>query len=723
MPFFAIPRNDKLLGYWDTVGDRLFKIRHCMNIDGGVRSLPIFEPPIDPGLLVRAASAGVDIASALSDINVALPNYRFSVMSQKAAELCGEVKALGSSLLAALEKRDAEAMALLRSTHEIKVLKAVRSVKEKQLAEATEARVGLDRSKELTTIRRDYYRDIAFMNQWEKNQLALASTALALQDMEVRTHILASVLHLIPNTKLGALPTVGFTYGGENIGSAISAYGDSLGRISSLLNSSASMAAMMGGHQRRFDDWKLQERLANKELEQIEKQIAAADIRKAIAEKELSNHDLQVQNTRDVDEFMRSKFTNRELYDWMVGQISGIYFQSYQLAYDVAKRAESAYRYELGLRESNFIQFGYWDSLKKGLLAGERLSYDLKHMEVTYLEKNQREYEIVKHISLQSIDPVSLLRLKQTGECFVTLPETLFDVDYAGHYMRRIKSVGITVPCVAGPYTGINCTLTLQGSTIRHQNTFFKEKYARQADDPRFADSAGSKQSIVTSGAQNDSGLFEPNLRDERYLPFEGQGAISTWHLELPKNFKTFDYNTISDVVLHMRYTAREGGTELKRQAETELQTALNELVRSEGKQGLTQMFSLRHEFGTEWSRFLNSVSGFTRSVTMPLTRERFPFLFQGRNITINEIELFVKVKPDTGHDKNTMRLTLASGETASGETLNLEEWRGLVRGSKNFNNQPGAFTLNAWRNVDSKDVPVEANAIQDILIVCRYTT
>ena len=32
--YFCIPRNDKLLGYWDTVADRLFKIRHCMNIRG-----------------------------------------------------------------------------------------------------------------------------------------------------------------------------------------------------------------------------------------------------------------------------------------------------------------------------------------------------------------------------------------------------------------------------------------------------------------------------------------------------------------------------------------------------------------------------------------------------------------------------------------------------------------------------------------------------------------
>ena len=52
-------------------------------------------------------------------------------------------------------------------------------------------------------------------------------------------------------------------------------------------------------------------------------------------------------------------------------------------------------------------------------------------------------------------------------------------------------------------------------------------------------------------------------MRDERYLPFEGAGAISTWRLDLSKQFRTFDYDTISDVILHLRYTARDGGQAL----------------------------------------------------------------------------------------------------------------------------------------------------------------
>ena len=82
-----------------------------MNIEGVVRQLALFEPPIDPALLVEAAAAGLDIGSVLADLNAPLPLYRFSVLLQKAIELCNEVKALGAALLAALEKKDAEALA------------------------------------------------------------------------------------------------------------------------------------------------------------------------------------------------------------------------------------------------------------------------------------------------------------------------------------------------------------------------------------------------------------------------------------------------------------------------------------------------------------------------------------------------------------------------------------------------------------------------------------
>ena len=67
---------------------------------------------------------------------------------------------------------------------------------------------------------------------------------------------------------------------------------------------------------------------------------------------------------------LRTKYTNEDLYSWMITQVASLYYQAYKLAYDLACRAERCYRFELGVASSSFIQFGYWDSLRKGLLAG-----------------------------------------------------------------------------------------------------------------------------------------------------------------------------------------------------------------------------------------------------------------------------------------------------------------------------------------------------------------
>lgn len=475
----------------------------------------------------------------------------------------------------------------------------------------------------------------------------------------------AATASLIPGFDAGVSgamgsPVVKLRFGGLELGASLNAASRAISLLASLANHEATKASIKGGWDRRAEDWKFQADLAKKELEQTDKQILAAQIRVAIAEHELKNHDLQVENAEEAKVFMQDKFTNQELYDWMVGQISSLYFQSYQMAYDIAKRAERAYRHELGLSDSSFIQFGYWDSLKKGLLAGEKLHHDLKRMEMAYMDQNKREYELTKHISLAMFDPIALLKLKETGECFVDLPEALFDLDYPGHYMRRLKSVSMTIPCVTGPYTGVNCTLTLLRNSVR-KNTVLKGNdgeytFDEDGDDPRFVNNIGAIQSIATSNAQNDSGVFELNFRDERYLPFEGAGAISSWRLELSGKwrmdsgevveFTQFDFDTISDVIFHLRYTARDGGNELKKAAVGALQTTINEMDLGEERTGLFRLFSARHEFPNEWHKFLHPKdTDKEQTLQLELTSERFPFQFQTKTIKISQVELFLKLK------------------------------------------------------------------------------
>ena len=56
--------------------------------------------------------------------------------------------------------------------------------------------------------------------------------------------------------------------------------------------------------------------------------------------------------------------------------------------------------------------------------------------------------------------------------------------------------------------------------------------------DPRFLYSyAANSQRIAMGNAQDDPGLFvtaiSSNISDQRYLPFENAGAVSSWHLEM----------------------------------------------------------------------------------------------------------------------------------------------------------------------------------------------
>lgn len=642
MLYFCVPTNEKMLEYWDTIADRLFKIRNCQNIDGVERSLALFAPPIDPGMLVKAKAAGLSLSAVLAGANAPLPYYRFQVLAQKATELTQEVRSLGNALLQALEKRDAEALSLLRNQLELKVLNAVTDIKQLQIEEAEEQIEVLNKTRVVTEERYAYYRDIEGLNDKEKLNLDRLKEANKQQDKANKIYALGATLALIPDLALGfsgfgGSPHGAAKFGGSFLAHATDAAGKIVGIKTTTANYEANRASITGGHQRRWNDWKLQETLAEKELESIDQQIVAAELRKEIAETDLKNHELQIENAQKTDDFMRAKFSNKELYDWMVKQISGVYFKAYQLAHDFAKKAERCYQFELGNNDT-FIAYGYWDSLKKGLQSGDHLMHDLKRMETSYLDKNKRAYQLTKHVSLALLDPLALVKLKETGVCDFTIPEALFDMDHAGHYFRRLKSVSISLPCIAGPYTSVSAKLSLVSNKYRKDKSTTSGYEEDLGNDSRFAYNIGAIQSIATSHAQNDSGMFELNFRDERYLPFEGTGAISTWRLELPEVARQFDYSSIADVVLHLKYTAREGGSGLKNAANAALQDQLNTIAQALGKTGLHTALNLKHDLPNEWQ--VLTANG---SVNLTIDSSRLPYMAQALGANIESVMFLVK--------------------------------------------------------------------------------
>ena len=656
---FCLPYNDRMLDYWDTVADRLFKIRHCLNIDGVFRLLPIYEPPIDPALLVRAAAAGLDISAVLSDLSAPRPHYRFAYLLQKASELASLTQGLGNQLLAALEKKDAEALARLRSEHEVALLKLGTALRQDAVKEAQEQILAVEAGRSAVQLRRDFYAGRQYMNTAEALDMVLRGYSWYLRTLAQIAQAAVTPLETIPDIIAGGAgmsSPVALTKVPESAEVAKSG-AQVLNFFADLTQTAAGMSQTMGQYDRRQEEWDHQVTLADAELKQFEKQLAAAEIRLAMSEKELANHEKQIEYSEQAQAFLKDKFTHTELYTWLVTELSSLYFQAYQLAYDTAKHAERCYQHELGISNTGFIQFGYWDSLKKGLLAGDRLQLDLKRMETSYLENNIRELELSKTVSLAMLDPEALLRLTQTGECFFNLPEQLFDLDYPGHYFRRIKSISLTLPAVTGPFTTVSCTLTLLSDRYRSQAS------TGEADED-FVWNVGSIQSIATSGAQGDSGLFQLNFQDERYLPFERAGVISSWKLNLPRpDLAQFDYTTISDVLIQVNYTARDGGQAYRGAVEDRLTSSLNSLITSDG--GFPLLMSIKNRFPDAWARISQADASVAQTIAFTIESTDLPYFLRNRVDRAKSLKLLIVPKHDTVLDFTGEPVVL-NGETTA---------------------------------------------------------
>ncbi len=539
---FCIPGNEKLLDYWDRVADRLYKLRNCMNLDGVKRSIALFQPPIDPALLVAARASGLSMEDILAGLGAPPPPYRFNYLVEKAKAFAGTVQDFGGALLSALEKKDTEELTLLRSTQEQNLLKLTKEVKKKAVEEAKANLQGTMEGMVNVMNRVMQYTEWIEenLNGWERTQQIATHTVSVLHGIEGVFGMSRAIAGLLP--QIGA-PTA-MKYGGVEISKSMEGFAVFMNALASVASALASSAGLEASFQRRAQDWKFQLKLSEQEIKQTQQQIASATIQLAIAEKDLEIHSKQIEQAEELHDFYKNKFTGLGLYNHLATSLSRLHRMAYSAALDLANQAESAYRFETD--DFNFQnKLGNWDASRAGLLAGENLSLNLQKMEAAYLSKNRRTNEITQAISLREINPAAYLELRQTGTCDFEVPEWIFDLYYPGYYKRILKSVRLTIPCVVGPYANVACRLSMNSSQVRIDASSL---VAGIKPDP---------SGYAASTANNDGGQFELNFRDERYLPFEGAGAVSTWTLSLPNDYPTFDYNTISDVMLHLSYTAK----------------------------------------------------------------------------------------------------------------------------------------------------------------------
>jgi hypothetical protein len=652
---FCFPLNQQFLSYHERVQDRLAKIRNCMDITGVRRRLSLFAPEIDPMLLVRMRAAGLTLDDVLDSGSGHAPPYRFTFLLERARQYASTVQGLGTQLLGAMEKRDAEELAVLRTVHEQHLLELRTQSVRLEIDVARDSLASTQRQKESAQLRLAHFQELMATGliPWEQAQQVSTHTALGLAGAAVDFDIASSIASAVPDTYAPTLPA-GTTLktGGSSVGSSLAQVASALRGAAGIASAIASSAGMEATFQRRAEDWAHQADMAGREVKALDKQVTAAEIRVAIAERALEVHLKSIEQARELYDHSRSKFSNLGMYTWLSTQLNRLHRMAYESAWNMARLAERALHFERPeLRAIATLDASAWSPERAGLLAGDRLLLDLQRLEAAWLLNTTRQLEMEQSFSLAQYFPDALLKLRETGACAFDIPEFFYDLAFPGHYFRRVKAVRVTMTCVVGPHTSVGATLRMTGSFVRDEpdaQRSLVEVPLRHAP------------SIAVSHAQGDAGVFEFNFRDERLLPFEGMGAVSSWSLELPKAMRPFAYETISDVILSVSYTARDDGL-LREAVDASTGAIVARLQSAMPRVAL----SLRRDFPSEWARFkAASAVNALFSLSVVLTEMHYAWWLRQR--LHDEEDVAVHALYDTTSDSRTVNVVLGTSQPQS---------------------------------------------------------
>ncbi|EPJ1396425.1 TPA: phage tail tape measure protein [Yersinia enterocolitica] len=565
---FLPPYNEVLLSYWDKLAIRLHNLRHNLSLDGQPLHLPLFATPVDPQELQRQHAAGSGISGALNPVAAATSLYRFPLLLERAKSAVGSVMQLGNALQNALERQDNEAMVLLLQQQQQRVLQQTRDIQNANIGILQSSRKAVSEMVKSAETRRDYYKQLIKEGISADEQKAL--------EMRIAAQILGltAIVPIAIGGGLDMAPNVfGLADGGSRWGAVAQAAGWGIQITAGGIEQGAGIHEVKANYLRRTDEWQLQQTLAEKDVAQIKEQLTGLDLQISMAEKQHDLAEMEQSHAMAVYQMQSTRFSGKELYNWMVGRLSGLYYQLFDAAQPLCMMAKSALARDIDASKTDhlFINSG-WSDLYQGLLAGEDLMLNLQKLENIWLKEDARALEVERTISLAQVyeksakfnlsDKVSGY-LNGTGSdteeakdgngvsihegilsASVSIKTLALDNDYPAAMQlgqkRRIKQISVSLPALLGPYQDVQATLSYDG-----QNTGL----------------ANGCTAIAISRGMNDSGQFQLDFNDGKYLPFEGidinDGGALVLRFPNANDQQKALLQSLSDIILHIRYTIR----------------------------------------------------------------------------------------------------------------------------------------------------------------------
>ena len=538
-----------------------------LNIQGVKRTLSLFAPPIDPGMLVKARAMGISLDAILNSTSEKLPIYRFNVIVKLAVDMAKDACQMGRDLLAILEKQDAEQLQVFKAKCDKAVVAESKTIHEMEVKSLEAEKVRLEEKKTAKQNTSKMQKAMHLVSAAEKKYQKLMEKVAKIQEIVEKVRNIASATFKIPDFKFGAvtnafggprfdMESIGGTKLAENLVSAAESYAARFAQR----QLDAAKTKLQAELERRKKEWLLEDEVADAEVIEVAKQEVVNEIKTQQVEKKHKSIENEILRSEQVYEVLSEKFTNNELYVWLEKELGKTFRKYVNLLIEVAKMAERAYLFEIEGRTDvvyNFIKNDYWDNFRKGLLAPEKILLDLRQMEKAYLENDEHEMEVARPISLKDLytfengtvtSVVALDCLKSSGKCSFKFDIALFKADFEDFFFHRIQDVRLLVKLSAEDICYLNAKLSLTNSMVDVCKNATKDEDFRPL---------GDREILATSVANKEPGVFEFGVSSDKRNRFEGCGAISEWELKITGLNKIDETFPIEDVVIYLSYTAK----------------------------------------------------------------------------------------------------------------------------------------------------------------------
>ena len=696
---FCIPPNPLLRALRLHPELNLYKIRTCRNIAGMQRQLEPYAAPTDTTSGMPAIGAGGQLV--LPGIGTLPPTpYRYTVLIERAKQLVTLAQQVESAFLSILEKHDAEAYGSLKARQDLRLTRAGVTLQDLRIKEAGDGVHLAELQQEKAQKQFDHYSQLLQDGSYS----ALEIAGLAFMTSAIIAEVAASIAFF-----------VGIYSDVNKAGAA----GQGISALASAAQTTAQLLLTIASFERRKQEWEFQRDLAQQDIKVGEQQVRSSQDHVHVATQERQIAVIQSEHSEATVEFLSTKFTNVELYDWMSGVLQRVYSFFLQQATTMARLASNQIAFERQEVPPPYIQSDYWDAPsdgggqantvdRRGLTGSARLLQDTYLLDKYAFDTNKRKLQLSKSISLARTAPAEFQRFRETGVMPFATPMEIFDRDFPGHYLRLIKRVKTSVIALIPPSQGIRATLSTIGTSrvVIGPDVFQTVLVTRPPEE------------IALSSPRDATGLSEPDTQPELLLPFESLGVDTHWELQMPRAANQFDYSTIADVLVTIDYTAlKDFG--YRQQVIQGLRPTIS----------ANRPFSFRQQFADQWYDLNNPEQTVAKmDVRFTTVREDFPSNLE--NLKIQQIILYFARAKGKAFEVESVTLRFAE---QGGDGL-VEGTAGTIDGMINTLNgngsswaaMQGRSPVGQWELVLPSTGEMKNrfkdNEIDDILFVITYS-